>query len=64
MPHEEIATHEFRLVPGEYVTGPVEVVSPSEMWLRVQKAEDVYTEARRSLAGELLRLDELLRTTG
>ncbi|WP_053961250.1 N-6 DNA methylase [Sulfobacillus thermosulfidooxidans] len=59
----EIAAHDFRLVPGEYVVDPVEIVSPQEMTRRVHQAEEVYTEAQRILTQELRQLDELFRTT-
>lgn len=63
VPLEDLAAHDFSLVPEMYVTAPVETASPAEMAQHVQKAEDEYAEAHRVLAAELARLAAQLNKT-
>ncbi len=57
---EELGAHEFSLVPGVYLTAPLEIVPPAEIAQRVREAEQVYEAAHRALAGGLDRLAELV----
>jgi len=57
---EALAAHEFSLVPGVYLTEPLEIVSPAEMAQRVQEAERFYEEAHRVFVGGMDRLAELI----
>lgn len=57
---EELGTHEFSLVPGVYLTAPLEIVPLAEMVQRVQEAERVYEGAHSALTEGLDRLADLL----